>query len=188
MSGTTLLLYSATTGHVLAAATVAESPSAEVKPESLAGKVIPIRYVSNPATNTLAVMQIPARDLAVLPIEAQKAPIGQIHTITVVNSKDKKLGTSSSVTATVATVASVPARTALKVAVPSASAVTEKTPGLVLIQPAIPSGSPEADILSIPFVIDAGKFEATLTVSAVPPSAPALVLVSGFAPSFTTIT
>jgi predicted transcriptional regulator len=184
MSATTLLIYSATTGHVLAAATVAESPTAEVNPESLAGKVIPIR-VNDPVTNTLAVMQIPARELGVLPIEAQNAPIGQIHTITVVNPKDKKLGTYS--VRTVVSVKSKSNPTALEVTI--SGLVTEKTSGLLLIEQPTTSGSLEPeDIQSFPFVIDAGKAVATFAAPAVPLGVPALVLVSGLIPSFMKIT
>ena len=85
MIASTLLLYATKTGHVMAAATVAAPPSGDVKAESLAGKLLPVRYVGNPNTTFFATARatIPADQLTVLPVDSKAAPIGQTSTLLV---------------------------------------------------------------------------------------------------------
>jgi hypothetical protein len=67
MSASTLVLYTKTTGHVLAAATVAAPPSGEIKPESLAGDSLQVRYLGHPDSNfAQAQITVPADELLVL--------------------------------------------------------------------------------------------------------------------------
>jgi hypothetical protein len=82
MSATILLLYAKSTGHVLAAATVAAPPDGEVKPEALAGQALPMQYVGNPnaLSPATALASVPADQLAVLSVDSLTVPIEQART------------------------------------------------------------------------------------------------------------
>jgi hypothetical protein len=75
MSSSTFLLYVQTTGHVLAAATIAAPPPQDPKPEVLAGALLPVRYSGAPTAPADEVL-VPADQLSVLSVDSQLVPIG----------------------------------------------------------------------------------------------------------------
>jgi hypothetical protein len=188
MSVSTLLLYTKATGHVLAAATIAAPASTEVKPESLAGELFPIRYVGDPGGTAFITVRsaIPASELAVIPVDAQAAPIGQTHTI-IVNPQDQKLGTLDA-SKTVSNVQfSSTARAALTITI--SAVLAHKASGLVRIERTSPSVPVDpADVQLVPFEIAAGTLTATVPVQTAPAgSYSVLALVQGLRPYLSTI-
>ncbi|HEV7408804.1 MAG TPA: hypothetical protein VGO01_09990 [Bradyrhizobium sp.] len=71
MSASILLLHVKTTGHVLAAATVAAPLDGEVKPEMLAGQALPVRHNGDPSASVFTgpVVTIPASELSILSVD-----------------------------------------------------------------------------------------------------------------------
>jgi hypothetical protein len=69
------LLYAQTTGHVLAAATIAAPPPQDPKPEALAGALLPVRYIGHPIVPDDEVL-VPADQLSILSVDSQSVPIG----------------------------------------------------------------------------------------------------------------
>jgi hypothetical protein len=75
MSGKTFVLYVQSTGHVLAAATIAAPPPQDPKPEVLAGALLPVRYIGSPSAPADEVL-VPADQLSVLSMDSKSMPIG----------------------------------------------------------------------------------------------------------------
>ena len=71
MSASNLLLYTKTTGHVLAAATVAAPLAGEVKPEMLAGQALPVHYNGDPSASVFPdpIVTIPASEFSILTVD-----------------------------------------------------------------------------------------------------------------------
>lgn len=188
MSVSTRLLYTRTTGHVLAAATTAAPASAEIKPEDLAGESFPVRYIGNPASSAFAIVRsrIPASELAVVTVDSHAVPISQIHTI-IVNPEDKKPGSLDS-SRTINSVAfSSTARTALAVTI--SAGLTAKASGMIRIERMTPSVPADpADIQLVKFEIAPGTLTTNVQMQTIPAGSFSLMaLVQGLRPYLSTI-
>jgi hypothetical protein len=188
MSLSTLLLYTKTTGHVLAAATVAASAGAEMKPEDLAGETFPVRYMGNPASSAFSIVRsaIAASELAVVTVDSQAAPISQIHTI-IVNPEDKKPGSLDSSRTIASVTFSNTSRTALAVTI--SAVLTAKASGMVRIErmsPSVPADP--ADIQLVKFEIAPGIPTTNVQMQTIPAGSFSLMaLVQGLRPYLSTI-
>jgi hypothetical protein len=187
MITSTLLLYATKTGHVMAAVTVVAPPSGDVKAESLAGKLLPVRYVGNPNPVLFATTHatIPADHLTVLPVGSKAAPIGQ--TAIVLVNQDKSLAPLD-ITHTL-TAALAATRDALNIAF--AIQPTGKTALWVRIEwagagvpPDPPSAAQTVEMELTPPIV--GAVHVPLQTLA-PGLYSALVLARGFVPLLTTI-
>jgi hypothetical protein len=100
MSASTLLLYTKATGHVLAAATVAAPPSGDIKPEALAGDLLPVRDVGDPNAPYFATSQatIPSAELAVLSMDAKAAPVDHARMFVIQNNEPVPLNVGNNLT------------------------------------------------------------------------------------------
>jgi hypothetical protein len=85
MGVSNLLLYSKTTGHVLAAATVTATPSGEISAEALAGDFLQANLLGDPTTPDFEKQRItvPTDELLVLPFDAKIVPIDLARTYAV---------------------------------------------------------------------------------------------------------
>lgn len=81
MSASILLLHVKTTGHVLAAATVAAPLDGEVKPEMLAGQALPVRHNGDPSASVFTdpMVTIPASELSVLSVDTAVVSITAVR-------------------------------------------------------------------------------------------------------------
>jgi hypothetical protein len=85
MGASNLLLYTKTTGHVLAAATVTAPPGGEISAKALAGDLLQANLLGDPTVTDFEKPQItvPADELLVVSVDAKIVPIDLARTYAV---------------------------------------------------------------------------------------------------------
>jgi hypothetical protein len=186
MKASILLLYTKATGHVLKTATVAAPPNGTVKPEALAGELLPLRDF-DPTTFAMLLGAIPGTELAVHVADADAAPISQFRSLTV-DPKDQTFGMIDS--ANSVQNATLDTANRNKVTVTVSAALTKEVPGLLRIARTAPSVPADpADVQLESFTIGpAASPTATVHLQTLPPgSYNVLTLVQGLRPDFRTV-
>jgi len=187
MSSSTYLLYVQTTGHVLAAATIAAPPPQDPKPEVLAGALLPVRYRGAPIVPDDEVL-VPADQLSVLSVDPQLVPIGNAFGVSVDSQKSPVFHPTQAVTSQ-----TFPSNTDLRVTFTPTSTSTVSIWARVQPQKVgdpvqLATGSRTKTIDVTPTATQVGKaasFDLTLLPLAKGDYS-TLVLVSGFMPSLKT--
>jgi hypothetical protein len=187
MSASTLLLYTKTTGHVLAAASVAAPPDGDVKATALAGESLLIRYLGNPIRPDFdtAAITVPSDELLVTAVDPAIVLVEQAraHHVKVkektpfIIDDTKAITVPTTSTSTGFSVSFVPSSTEPTVVWARVEPVIpDSTPAQMTQADAIPTGTNQSLSVQIPLQnLPSGSYWA-------------LVLVPGFVPSLSKIT